>query len=77
MELTSTYNSGMQGLQKAQEGLQRNAETVAKSVAQSEMKEDATTALIESEKNVVQAEASAKIVKAADEMMGTIIDMKA
>ncbi len=77
MEISSTFNSGMQGLQRAQEGLDRNAETVAKAVAKSDMTEDVTTAMIESEKNVVQAQASAKVVTAADEMVGTLIDMKA
>lgn len=74
MEISSTYNSGMQGLQKATESLARNADTVAKSVGDTDMNEEVTTALLESKQNVIQAEASAEVVKAADEVMGTIID---
>ncbi len=74
MEISSAYNSGMQGLQKATESLARNADTVAKSIGDTDMNEEVTTALLESKQNVVQAEASAEVVKAADEVMGTIID---
>ena len=76
MEVLS-YQNGMQGLQKATEGLQRNADTVAKMAGDDISTEDMATVMVEAKQNEILAKASVEVVESVDEMNGTIIDMKA
>ena len=76
MEVLS-YQNGLQGLQKAMEGLERNADTVAKSVGDEFSTQDLSTTMVESKQNQILAEASVEVVKSVDEMNEAIIDLKA
>ncbi|MBA1148213.1 hypothetical protein H0Z60_14250 [Ectothiorhodospiraceae bacterium WFHF3C12] len=77
MEVVNSFNAGMRGLQYAQEGLQRNAETIARASTDDKATEDVNTALVESLSFSRQAEASVRVVKAADEVLGSLIDTRA
>lgn len=76
MEVVNSFNAGMRGLQYAQEGLQRNAETIARSDTDGDVEnaEDVNTAMVESLSFSRQAEASVRVVKAADQVTGSLID---
>ena len=76
MEVLS-YQNGLQGLQKATEGLVRNADTVAKAVGDEFSTQDMSTVMVEAKQNQILAEASVEVVKSVDEMNEAIIDMKA
>lgn len=77
MEVANSFNAGMRGLHYAQEGLQRNAETIARASAQARATEDVNAALVESLSFSRQAEASVRVVKAADEVLGSLVDIRA
>lgn len=77
MDVLSVFNSGVQGLHRAEESLRRNSDTVAKVTARLDRSEDLNTTLVEAQNAVRQAEASVQVVQAADEMLGTLLDTRA
>lgn len=77
MEVVNSFNAGMRGLQYAQEGLQRNAETIARANGDEKASEEVNTALVENLSYSRQAEASVRVVQAADEVLGSLIDTRA
>ena len=82
MSTIPAINSGIQGINKGMDGLKRNAHDTATLNTQnnttntSDLK-GVTATLIDMKSNELQVEMSAKVVKAADEMIGTIIDITA
>ncbi|HKJ75632.1 MAG TPA: hypothetical protein VKA64_00335 [Gammaproteobacteria bacterium] len=75
MDVNSANNSGLLGIQRGMQGLERNASEIASATAkQSDQSQSVTDSLVESESNQLQAEASAKVVQTADEALGTILD---
>jgi hypothetical protein len=76
MDINSAFNSGLQALQRADVGLKRNAETIANNTGRVEGSEDIHTALVESLENRQLAKVGTRVIAAADEATGTLIDLK-
>jgi hypothetical protein len=77
VDISSTFNAGLRGIQHAQAGLQRNSETVARNSGHLAEGGTLETALVESLSYQHQAEASVQVVKTADETVGTLLDTRA
>ena len=77
MDINSAFNSGLAGFQRANEGLARNALTIARQSAGVPAAEDLNTALVQSKAHELQAESSIKVVKAAEETVGTLLNVLA
>jgi len=77
MNVGGAFDSGLQGIFRAEEGLSRNANTIAKASAGSKRNEDVNTALVQAKENQIQAQASANVVRTANDVMGTLLDTKA
>ncbi|NOY62711.1 MAG: hypothetical protein GXP10_06065 [Gammaproteobacteria bacterium] len=79
---TTTYPSaaqqGMQGVQRALSSAQRNASAIASA---EQMSSGSGSGLVQPLLNLkqdqIQLEASAKVIKAADEMIGSLLDVEA
>jgi hypothetical protein len=91
MEIQSAFNSGIQGLQKASEQVAESASVIAQettdtqqapaaSVSTLKSAEQATSGLTPAIVNLkvaeVQAQASANVIKTADETLGTLLDVR-
>lgn len=88
MQVNSAMSSGLAGIQNAQQGISQATSEVAKPTqtnqAVEEGKEqqalqsesDKTSALVAAKESENQARASAEVVEAADETLGTVIDIK-
>lgn len=78
MDINSAFNSGLQGVYAAQSGLERSAVAVARESARpAEGSEDINTALVQSLSYQRQGEASVRVVQAADELLGTLLNERA
>ena len=77
MDINSAFNSGLAALHRAEAGLKRNAETIARHSGHVEGSEDINTALVESRQHKTQAEIAVKVIAAADETLGAQIDTRA
>lgn len=80
MDIASAFHSAAAGLQRADQEMQRNAETVARVTAGVEENEDLNTALVESTQNEALARASVNTVQSVDEAeqtLGRILDTEA
>ena len=83
----SAMNLGVQGINKGMDGLRQNAHDIAaanklndvsgQNLEQTPGVNDVTESLVGLTENRMQVEASAKVVQAASDMIGTIIDIKA
>jgi len=79
MSEISAMHSGMAGIQTGMNGVRQNAHTIAthtlgtKSDNTSGYKE-VTEAVVDMKVNQQQVEASAKLIKTQDEMLGTLLD---
>jgi len=76
MEIGSISAQGIQGLQKSQNQLTRSASNIASKDTQ-EGKMDVINDLVSMKDASHSFNASAKIVKAEDAIMGTLLDIKA
>ncbi|MFV8836549.1 hypothetical protein [Aquisalimonas sp.] len=72
MDIASAFYSATAGLQRADQEMQRNAETVARVTAGTEENEDLNTALVESTQNETLARASVNTVQSVDEAEQTL-----
>ena len=72
----SVSSSALQGIQRAQNGMQRNASNIARS-NQPDNPKDMTRSLVELNQHKNAGMASMKVLKAADEMLGSLLDVKA
>ncbi|WP_202594549.1 flagellar biosynthesis protein FlgE [Reinekea blandensis] len=71
-------NSGVQGIQRGYDMLNRSADQIAKANIPPEQggPEELYTPMTEQISGKVQVQASAKVVEAASETLGTLIDIK-
>ncbi len=86
MQVNSAMSSGLGGLQSAQQGISQATTEVAKPTQtnqaveegkeQQALQSDKTSALVAAKESENQAQASAEVVEAADETLGTVIDIK-
>lgn len=76
MDITSTFNSGLQAIQRAENNLSRNAESIARTTAGLDETEDLNTALVNSKISELEAKAGTQIIKSATEITETLIDIK-
>lgn len=76
----SVFNIGVQGMLKSHASIKQNADDIVKAGTTAATGDnyikDVTTSLVEMNFNQHVFDASAKIVKTADEMLGTVLDIK-
>lgn len=76
MDIKPALASGLAGIQRGMQGLDKNAADIAQA-----SKDTTTTppvdALVESKVNRLQVEASAKVIETVDEAIGSLLDEKA
>ncbi len=83
MGVLSVQSSAVQGIQRGLDGMRKDAAEIAsadqlnKAGQETESATDLTGALVDLKQNQVQVQASAKVVSALDEVIGTIIDTRA
>ena len=75
MEINSAVNSGYLGLQRATQQMDASSNQIAKVATQPDKVEE-TRELANLKIAEQNGAASAKVVKSADEMMGTLIDIR-
>ena len=75
MEITSAVNSVYLGLQRATQQMDASSSQIARLNTKPEQV-DATRELVNLQVAEQSGAASAKVVKSADEMMGTLIDIR-
>ncbi len=78
MGALSVQNEAIQGIQRGLDGLRKNAAEIASSDQLNKAGQGSNLegALIGLEQNKVQVQASAKVVSAVDNVLGTIIDTR-
>ena len=79
MGVLSVQNSALQGIQRGLEGMRQNAADIASAdqLNRAGMDTDLETSLVDLNQNKYQVQASAKVVSALDEVIGTLIDTRA
>ena len=83
MSTISAMNIGIQGIQKGMNGLRQNAQSIADSNISNSATtsaadvNDVTAPLVDMNLNKLEVEMSAKVVKTASDMIGTLLDIKA
>lgn len=78
MAITSAMQSATMGMQRGINGLGENAAEIASaSQMYGSAARDISKPLVEQTQNLQQVEASAKVLKAEDEMIGRLIDQMA
>ena len=77
MEIGSTFSNGLAGIEAGRQGLAQNAFDIARApvAAQNGEPDVVVEALIESKLNLTQVQASAKVVQAASNTIGSILDI--
>lgn len=75
MQITNAFNAGVSGLQRSLQQVDDSGLKLAQLSTQPE-KIDPTAELVNLQAAEQSGQASAKVVKAADEMMGTLIDIR-
>lgn len=80
MDINSAFNPAITAFQRAEEGMQRSASTVARIGAGLDDKEDLNTALVEATQNRNLAQVSVNVINSVDETLetlGKLIDTRA
>ena len=79
MGVLSVQNSALQGIQRGLEGMRQNAADIASAdqLNRAGKNTDLETSMVELNQNKYQVQASAKVVSALDEVIGTLIDTRA
>lgn len=79
MGVLSVQNEAVQGIQRGLEGMRRNASQIASAdqLNRAGQETDLAGAMVEMQQNKVQVQASAEVVSAMDEVLGTLIDIRA
>ena len=72
----SVTSNALSGIQRAQDGMQRNASNIARA-NQGDKTKDVTRSLVELNQHKNAGIASMKVLKVADEMLGSLLDVKA
>lgn len=78
MSTPITFDSGLTGIRNGLDGLQKTASQIAsKEAMQGENPQSLAELMVDLKVNQNQVSASAQVVKANDEMLGTLLDIKA
>ena len=78
MSSIPALNSAITGIMRGNNGIRQNATEIASAdMMRNEPGRGLATPLVEMIAHQTQVEASAKVVKAVDEMLGTLIDIRA
>jgi flagellar hook protein FlgE len=78
MSAPISLSTGLNGIRAGLEGLQRTASQIAsKDAMQAGSTSDLAKSMIDLKVHTNQVDASAQVVKAADRMLGTLLDIKA
>lgn len=79
MGVLSVQSEAVQGIQRGLDGLRKNASEIASADQLNKAGQGSNLegSLLNLEQNKVQAQASAKVVSAIDEVVGSIIDIRA
>jgi len=77
MDVNSAFNAGLRGFQNAEQMAARSAETIARRSGTLATQTTTETALVEAAAAENQAAASTRVVRAADEAAGALIDTHA
>lgn len=71
----SAMQSGLAGIHTGMNGLRKDAQVIAsQNIQNGPNTKDLTDALVDLKANQHQVEASAKVIKAQDEILGTLLD---
>lgn len=78
MGVLSVQNEAVQGIQRGLDGLRKNASEIASADQLNKAGQDTNLvgSLVDLQQNKTQVQASAKVVSAVDEVLGTIIDIR-
>ena len=79
MAVLSVQSSAVLGIQRGLDDMRKNAADIASTdqLSNAGQETDVVSSLIGMKQNQVQVQASAKVVSAVDEVLGTIIDTRA
>ena len=79
MGVLAVQNEAIQGIQRGLDGMRRNASQIASADQLNRAGQETGLAgsLVEMQQNKVQVQASAEVVSAMDEVLGTLIDIRA
>jgi len=79
MSVLSVQSEAVQGIQRGLDGMRKNASEIASADQLNKAGKDTSLvgSLVGLEQNKMQVQASAKVVSAADEVLGSIIDLRA
>ncbi len=84
MAISSVMNTGLQGVTRGIQGMQRNADNIARMGIRDEQGDiqgvnsaDAAESMVGLKQNELQVKAAAEVVKTASDTIGTILDIKA
>jgi len=79
MGVLSVQSEAVQGIQRGLDGMRKNASEIASADQLNKAGKDTSLAgsLVGLEQNKMQVQASAKVVSAVDEVLGSIIDLRA
>ncbi len=77
MNTISILNSGLAGLQRAQADARQNAtKIVSAGISDTSATMTLSTSMVKLLSDRLQAQAAAKVIKTADEMPGTVLDIR-
>lgn len=79
MGVLSVQSEAVQGIQRGLDGMRKNASEIASADQLNKAGKDTSLvgSLVGLEQNKMQVQASAKVVSAVDEVLGSIIDLRA
>jgi flagellar hook protein FlgE len=79
MAINSVTGSALQGIQRGLQGLRRNASEIAsaQNMQTGSPSQDMTRSLVELHQNKLYTLANVKTLKTADQIIGTLLDIKA
>lgn len=78
MGVLSVQNEALQGINRGLEGMRKNASEIASAdqLNNTGQETDLVESLVGLQQNKIQVQASAEVVSAVDEVIGTIIDIR-
>ena len=79
MGVLSIQSSALQGIQRGLDGVRQNAADIAsqEQLSNAGKETDLAGSIVGLKENTIQVQASAKVVSALDEVVGTLIDTRA
>lgn len=79
MGALSIQNEALQGINRGLEGMRKSAAEIASAdqLNNTGQETDLARSLVDLQQNKIQVQASAKVVSAVDEVLGTLIDIRA